>query len=284
MKPHPLLLLALFSLLPLHSFASPPILLPLDDHRTPLEREQAQIREGYAAGIADARSCSPNAKQKLFGSRIILPESLVFIAGRNPVAAKFFIDDMLNTINRAIQTLVRNGDQEILNRRVCVGLYNYGEMNARSYPHGYILADPIVIGEMQNLPNHTMFSDQQVYLHEFAHQLQFRYGNEFAGDRTSKRGELTADCIGSALLAASWQGLNQEILNMESLGVVSSAERVGDRNINDPDHHGTPEERALMARAGFNLVKSHYAFFPTGNGLTSRTILLRCSALARGMR
>jgi hypothetical protein len=258
-----------------------PSLGTLDDNRTPRERELSGFTQGFAADINDSSQCSARAKQRFFGENIIPNESFVRLGNQGSVKAKVLVSDMAKTINRAMNALIANGDSEILRRRVCVGLYNWGQLNARSYEEGYILADPIAIAEMQSLPNRSMFSDQQVYLHEFAHQLQYRYGNIYATDVISRRSELTADCVGSALLALSWRGLSEELMNMESLGVVASAERVGDTNFLASDHHGTPEERSKMVRSGIQVVKAHYSLYPNGQGLTGRAILQRCAALVR---
>lgn len=256
-----------------------PILSGLDDTLSPAQRQQQGVIQGDAKDINDSLSCSRSAKDRMFGSQIIAPETLVTLPGRAPVRAKVFISDIANTINRAIEAMAKNGDMEISRRRVCVGLYNYGELNARSYEQGYILVDPIAIYVMQSLPNRSLFSDQQVYLHEFAHQLQYRYGNVYANDPTSRRSELTADCVGAALLALSWKDLSEDILSMESLGVVASAERVGDDDVASATHHGTAEERGRIVKAGFSVVKAHLSLWPSGIGLTSRAILNRCAII-----
>ena len=273
-------LFVLSALLAAPAFALSP-LQGLDDGRTPVARRMGGLLQGRAADVNDAGQCSATAKQNIFGIRLVGSNALVTIAGRKPVPAQAFVTEIASTINKAVDALVSAGDNEILQQRVCVGLYNWGEINARSYPQGYIMVDPMVIGEMQNLPNHSMFSDQQVYLHEFAHQLQFRYGNVFAADRTTRRSELTADCVASALLAFSWRGLSEDLLQMETLGVIASAERVGDDDVNDPNHHGTSAERAQMVKAGINVVKAHFSLVPTGRGLTSRAMLNRCAALTQ---
>jgi hypothetical protein len=224
--------------------------------------------------------CSASAALEAVGPDILPNNALLTgVGAKDQVPVPFFTGQIQETINRATGALTKLGDTEIQRRRVCVGIYNWGELNARSYSEGYILVDPIAIREMWSLPNRTMFSDQQVYLHEFAHQLQFWYGNPFTGDATARRSELAADCVGSALLHLSWRGLGRDFLSVEALGIVASADRVGDDDENSPNHHGTSAERKQAVVAGKNLIEAHFLLVPSGAGLTGRRILHRCNEM-----
>lgn len=243
----------------------------LDDGLTPNQRFQHGIFQGFAHNYNDQQKCSQNALNKHFdvSNKIFSYTSLVNF-GNSDVQADGFIQSLLNTLNKALSVLYRNGDSAILNHRICAGLYNFGEVNARSYKEGYILIDPKVIKMMWNLPQRSSFSDSQVYLHELAHQFQYWHGNRFENDKTSRRTELTADCVGSALLWLSWQGLSEDILSMESLGVIAASESVGDYDIENPDHHGTPIERMLFSAKGQSLSKIPF--------LTSQKLLKLCES------
>lgn len=262
-----LLLTFIFS----HQIVLAQLLKPLDDGLTPKQRYTQGIAEGFAHNYLDQTKCSQQALTQNFQQpKFIYPNTLLLDFAPKLVTADFFIKNIVQTLNKALSELYRNGDSEVTKRRVCAGLYNYGEINARSYIQGYILVDPKVIKMMWNLPNKTSFSDSQVYLHELAHQIQYWHGNQFAKDSTSRRSELTADCIGSALLWLSWKGLSTEILSMESLGVVAASESVGDYDINNPDHHGTPQERIQLSLKGQEFSKQPF--------LTSKKILQLCEA------
>jgi len=254
-----------------------------DNNLTPSDRFHLGIREQGAQDINNPLHCSLQAARRVLGPAIIPNEALLSGIGAKPnVEASFFVDGIQRSINRAIEALVSLGDREILERRVCVGLYNWGEMNARSYSLGYILVDPIAIKEMWNLPDRTMFSDHQVYLHEFAHQLQYWYGNPFQGEPTVRRSELAADCVASALLHVAWRGLDMNMMSMAALGMIASAESVGDNHTTSPHHHGTAEERKRAVVAGKSLVDAHFTLVPGGKGLTSRRILERCNYMVIG--
>lgn len=275
-----LALLALLVATPASAFV-PKASAILDHGLTPSERYHAGFREGGAQDINNAAHCSLSAAVRTVGGAIIPGNATLANIGTKPAPAQFFTDRIRQSVQRAIDKLAQLGDTEILDRRVCIGLYNWSELNARSYLMGYILVDPIAIREMWNLPNRSMFSDEQVYLHEFAHQLQYWYGNPYAKDPTTKRSELAADCVASALLHVSWRGLPTDLLSMEALGMIASAERVGDDDVSSPHHHGTSEQRKNAVIAGKNLVEAHFRLQPTGAGLTSRAILNRCNWLLR---
>lgn len=248
----------------------------LDDGRTPKERFSQGFTEGFAHSYHDAQKCSQLAFNALFeAEKKIYPFSVLSDFSKpQTVLAEGFITSLVSTLNKALSVLYRNGDQDILTHRICAGLYNYGEVNARSYQEGYILVDAKVIKMMWDLPNRSSFSDSQVYLHELAHQFQYWHGNQFQNDKTSRRTELTADCVGSALLWLSWQGLSQDILSMESLGVIAASESVGDFDIANPDHHGTPIERMQASLKGQELSKTLF--------LTSKKLLRLCEASVSG--
>jgi hypothetical protein len=279
-----LILTALCIAIPLSSHAFEPKVSAIlqDNGLTPAERARLGQTE---SGIQDVNSplhCSGLAAQRAVGLSILPNEALLSgVGSKDNVPVSFFTREILTSLNRATGALAALGDTEINQKRVCVGIYNWGELNARSYSEGYIMVDPIAIREMWNMPTRTMFSDQQVYLHEFAHQLQYWYGNPFQADKTVRRSELAADCVASALLHLSWRGLNENILSMEALGIVASAERVGDDNQDSPQHHGTAEERKRAVLAGKNLIDAHFLLMPSGAGLTGRRILSRCNEMVK---
>jgi len=88
--------------------------------------------------------------------------------------------------------------------------------------------------------------------HEFAHIWQFQSGlyKTIRGDGpTVKRLELNAD-----FLAGYYLGLRKSAVPRASLWIFGQKLwGLGDNNVNDRDHHGTPEERTAAAEAGFKL-------------------------------
>jgi hypothetical protein len=91
-----------------------------------------------------------------------------------------------------------------------------------------------------------------VAAHEFAHIWQFHSGYYKAirgNGPTVKRLELNAD-----FLAGYYLGLRKSAVPGASLWIFGEKLwGLGDMNVNDRDHHGTPAERTAAAEAGFKL-------------------------------
>jgi hypothetical protein len=82
-----------------------------------------------------------------------------------------------------------------------------------------------------------------VMAHEFAHLVQFKNGFASPG----KRAELHADFI------AGWYlNLRGRYAWVNLMPVLRVFYQLGDYEFNSPSHHGTPDERLLVAQAGFN--------------------------------
>ena len=88
--------------------------------------------------------------------------------------------------------------------------------------------------------------------HEFAHLCQYRtsaYDDLMAGQKTSKRVELHADCMAGYYLGLRKSEHPGASLYRTGLQVW----KIGDIQFNSPTHHGTPEERVTTAEFGFRL-------------------------------
>jgi hypothetical protein len=91
-----------------------------------------------------------------------------------------------------------------------------------------------------------------VIAHEFGHIWAMRAGmmdklNE--GQKTVKRSELHAD-----FLAGYFLGTRKRAAPNISLHAAGELfHRIGDDNINSPNHHGTPKERVAAAEEGFKI-------------------------------
>lgn len=83
----------------------------------------------------------------------------------------------------------------------------------------------------------------QVIAHEWGHQIQFALGDSWLNASTVAPKELEADMFSGFYLsiAKSTSNLSSSITNAFSLG---------DWDFNNPNHHGTPEQRARAVVAG----------------------------------
>jgi hypothetical protein len=89
-----------------------------------------------------------------------------------------------------------------------------------------------------------------IIAHEFGHIVQFKKRARqriLAGQRTVRRLELHADILAGFFLGARKKA-NPE-LSFYTAGEVFH--RIGDHNFNSPNHHGTPDERAVASNLGF---------------------------------
>jgi len=84
--------------------------------------------------------------------------------------------------------------------------------------------------------------------HEFAHILQFKKGIDInRGNPTVKKSELHAD-----FLAGYFAGYRKlENKNFPAAVIAVAHGKLGDYNYNNPNHHGTPEERSQAIVEGF---------------------------------
>jgi hypothetical protein len=100
-----------------------------------------------------------------------------------------------------IMTALRDaGGSDIDGHHVCV-VPATGVGVALSTSNGFIAFEPAAIIQINELvpdAERSMYSVVVVFAHEFAHQLQYWYGNPFEGDKSMRRTELAADCMGSA--------------------------------------------------------------------------------------
>ena len=99
-----------------------------------------------------------------------------------------------------------------------------------------------------------------VAAHEFGHIAQFRSGVDrklIRYQSTVKRVELHAD-----LLSGYFLGVRKR--QEPSISVWAAGHtlyRIGDYEFNNPNHHGTPDERVAAAEMGFKLGHDHRAGF-----------------------
>lgn len=227
---------------------------PLPD-KSPAERAAAGDRTSGVFLLDDAAHCSPEAVKRIIKLPLLPAErevgktkdgTPVTAAGQNGL-----IRDILKGV---LDQLVKNGDEVVAGRHICVGLADYGAKgpNASSLGYGYVLADPRLMDKINALPNRTMFSIEMFWVHELAHQLQYWHVTPLLEDKSVRRLELAADCMASALIAMRWT--DPAALKSAREGVVAAAVSVGDFNFESKGHHGTTVERRTAAWAGLDVI------------------------------
>lgn len=119
-----------------------------------------------------------------------------------------------------------------------------------NFPDGTImLGFSLVQSECFNSPSGTCSSIPIILAHEFAHILDFKYGTGLTG----KYKELFADYIAGSYLFHRANTLGT--LNVTEVG--NSFFSKGDYNFNNPQHHGTREQRLNCLIAGYNLAYNY---------------------------
>lgn len=118
--------------------------------------------------------------------------------------------------------------------------------NALSHPLGFILyginfANFAIMRTLSELPI------AGVLAHEYAHQLQFYFNWMNPTAPTVRDSELEADAFSGyyMALAKGWAGAQLQ----SYFDFIFS---LGEYNFNNPNHHGTPNQRLAAAYIGFN--------------------------------
>ncbi|MGW6576351.1 neutral zinc metallopeptidase [Streptomyces sp. NPDC054945] len=83
--------------------------------------------------------------------------------------------------------------------------------------------------------------------HEYAHNVQQELG--VWSEMTTRQKELEADCLAGVYMKGSLD-LTIDIRRQEFINVVENAQLSGDFVIDDPQHHGTPQERVSAVVLG----------------------------------
>jgi hypothetical protein len=235
---------------------------------SPIGRYDAGERRFGAYSLNDPQMCSLWAVRQFFAvqdpplaARFLGDADLVWDA-RNPAGdrgeARFQIRNWVNTINAVLNQLRTNGDVAVSGRYFCVGLAKYAAPNALSIGLGFIVFDPQVFIDVNYNPNRSGMSMDAIAMHEVAHQLQYWTNERVLGDRLpdgrpyARRTELQADCTSAALIAAQWLPKVGVDLwrRLDRDGVMAAVRAVGDFEILDQSHHGTPHEREVAAELG----------------------------------
>ena len=242
------------------------------------ERESNPAAQTGVGSAHDAFWCSQRAVTRNFPK--LLADDDGFRGANGPtVLMKPLLDDAVFQLTIMMMMFQNAGDPLVARHTICVGMNDYGAIDAESYPEGYIMIDPRAILLMRQQPNYTKASELHVYLHEFAHQFQFWTPNyEFNLDPTVRRKELAADCVGASLLFLMWARPNADT-SLTEASIRSAVEAVGDYADTDKTHHGTPAERARAARDGYTFAKGYIAAHGSSRSLTSSKLLSSCNSM-----
>lgn len=231
-----------------------------EDGLTPAQRFKRGIYTPSIAVVTDSNACSQVAVRRLF-PKILQKNQVVTMRNPNKVFSdpeKMSVSEVLDRANLELSLLLShfyaNDDPISKNRSICIGLATMGKPNAISLDEGYIMADPRILFDVRQRTKFGDFSDRVIFLHEFAHQIQFWSADPFAADKTVRRTELTADCMASAFLVLLWAKPGEDH-QMTEQGLREVAASIGDYSAEE-GHHGTPKERGAAATWGTNFILS----------------------------
>ena len=107
---------------------------------------------------------------------------------------------------------------------------------------GYYCAERTIIQTGSSLPLAGILA------HEWAHQVQFANQWQVTGSATAAPVELEADAFSGIYmgLVKAWAGSQLD-------AYFQTLFSLGDWNFNDPNHHGTPDQRVAAGMVGLNL-------------------------------
>lgn len=119
-----------------------------------------------------------------------------------------------------------------------------GRQNALSFPAGFILYGRNLFYDAL-LKDITGAGIAGTLAHEYAHQVQFRMGWMRPNDSTARVTEMEADAFSGYYFRLA-KGLNETQIR----GYLSAIQSKGDYLFNNPQHHGTPNNRLGAALLG----------------------------------
>ena len=252
---------------------------------------QEFFEKGYhvhgAFDVNDVTKCSPLAKFTKVGLGFMTNDQVSNFSDKDgkvlgSLSVKSHVTETVGKLNQLIDLLIANGDETAAQHHVCVGLYNYGTINAKSYEQGYIAADPLLIYEVSVTPGDTALSNDMIYAHEFGHQIQFSHLNPFLLDRiaglTSRRNELSADCLGAAMLTLRMQSADRDQWESQAPGILETVKGVADLDYTGLDHHGTYLERMRAAMEGIDIVTKFHKTHLAMVGVTGQYLMNACNS------
>lgn len=144
---------------------------------------------------------------------------------------------------------------------LCVGLYDdvvqAGPKKGQPNPNAFATDKRhILVGvNLLELISRGLFGGQKetallfILAHEFGHHVQFQFAQTYS-EPTRRTSELQADCIAGYILASSDQTAFSPAVYRS---VHEQAGKLGDFNVLDENHHGTPAERSKAFQLGWTM-------------------------------
>jgi hypothetical protein len=145
-------------------------------------------------------------------------------------------------IGHLIQALNVNPQFYFYNDQESPNAFATPEAFDSNFPNGTVIFGARLItleAQQTGFANYTVAA---IMAHEFAHILQFKLGE----DLPTKQKELEADYMAGWYIA-NVSGTALDVASSEALRTFYSK---GDYGFNDPNHHGTPQERMRAVQAG----------------------------------
>ncbi len=225
--------------------------------RSPAEKFAADERVFGIYPIHDAARCDL-ASWEATAAALGVAGAVVLDRGTGVGTAKVTVGGMTDGVVAdltPILTALRDaGGTDIDGHHVCI-VPAMGVGVALSTSNGFIAFEPAAILEVNDLvpdAERSMYSVVVIFAHELAHQLQFWYGDPFEGDKSMRRTELAADCMGATLVAMTQP--DGWIMAEVERGVVGGLQAYADVKFRSVMHHGTRVDRGRLAHAGIGLV------------------------------
>lgn len=224
---------------------------------SPLERFLAGDRTFGVFSVHDARCDIPtwNATAPRIGlaGAELLEDSTTI--GDTTVSVGAMTGGVVDDLSKILAALAAFGDSDVDGHHVCI-VPAAGVGVALSTGNGYIAFEPAAIIQMNDLipdAERSMYSSTVAFAHELAHQLQYWYGDPFDGDKSARRTELAADCMGSAFVAMTQP--DGWIMDEVERGAAGALQAYADLKFRSKSHHGTRFDRGHMAHEGLAMVR-----------------------------
>ncbi len=251
--------------------------------QAPLEKWLSGDRTFGVYSVHDAAHCdlaswTATAPALGLADSIVLPPATVLVGTTVTVGA--MTAGVIDDLQQIMVALRDAGGSDIDGHHVCI-VPGAGVGVALSTGGGFIAFEPAaILGMNQLIPDdeRSMYSVTVAFAHEFAHQLQYWYGDPFDGDKTVRHTELAADCMGTAFVAMTASRADGWIMDQVEKGAVGALQAYADLRFKSAGHHGTRYDRGRMARDGIAMVKAGRA---GGPALDLGTIKRGCEAAVR---
>ena len=203
----------------------------------------------------------------MHGNTLLSPAKIArtvkYTLGMTDQAAADFGKLLAEFIN---QPQFQNGNAPILT----FNAFAYSALGKEEFPGLGVIPDKIVMGDgvLEGFKAIGLgdVAPQAILAHEFGHHIQYErdlFNSPLTGPEATRRTELMADAFAAYYLTHK-RGANLNWVRTKHF--IQTFANVGDCGFNDPNHHGTPNQRTKAAEWG-NLValatERHGRILPT---------------------